>query len=537
MDQTYYTRLRTLKECAIAFNNTSDSARRNIEESVTRLSEVHRDLNKQVKIVDRSIRGATQTPLSQKIAELSTDVALKAIQLRQAKIVHDSIGLALGVAQREYDRISTELIDVVTLRQARNSPGGVLINENYYTVGAYIAAVRYQQNRLRENASQKAIAVVEESLTRSRSHLETIKSYRINSSAPATDPSEGYKQIRSDHETIESIYDSYDTPGHNGGHQRSGFGLTGVATATGFAQYKALRIPSERHRDSYRRPPSDGWGSRYQPITDPRALRHLDLLNTPINAKMTADGPVGGYIPPRVNDLDDPRWSTIGRSQHGGTHGMQAGFLGAGTAALGGLGAQRAWSSASRTHSSYGAAGRFGSNPGTSWTTPTGQGHTGMTTPGMPRPAMPGSSGIPGAAGTPGASGMPGTAGTPGTAGMPGGVRIPSGAGMPAGAGTPSPATPSPLTGTTNSTTSPSMTSPTSGASGSGTANGPLMGGAHGGAAGANASRENAKRIGYDVVHVDDDEAEVFAPTDAYHAGNSSQVQARKIHDTSDSWE
>ena len=35
-----------------------------------------------------------------------------------------------------------------------------------------------------------------------------------------------------------------------------------------------------------------------------------DVLNHPINAKLTPQGPIGGYLPPGITDIDDPRWRT-----------------------------------------------------------------------------------------------------------------------------------------------------------------------------------------------------------------------------------
>lgn len=69
-----------------------------------------------------------------------------------------------------------------------------------------------------------------------------------------------------------------------------------------------------------------------------------DILKCPINARMTPDGPVGGYVPADVLNADDPRWradySPPGLASGSGAKatGIAGGVLGAGALAAKGAG-------------------------------------------------------------------------------------------------------------------------------------------------------------------------------------------------------
>ena len=80
------------------------------------------------------------------------------------------------------------------------------------------------------------------------------------------------------------------------------------------------------------RPSGDELGSISNPITDPDDLSHIDLARTPINARMTPNGPVGGHMPADVLNIDDPAWRAVPPSS-GGTARIVGGTLVAGSAA------------------------------------------------------------------------------------------------------------------------------------------------------------------------------------------------------------
>lgn len=121
---------------------------------------------------------------------------------------------------------------------------------------------------------------------------------------------------------------------------------------------------------SWLRPEAGSPGSRGNPITDPERLSHLDLLKTPVNQRMTSDGPVGGYVPPPVADAFHPGWRTgpgfsTTATGHGGgsaaSIAMAGGVIGTGAAALARGGA----SGLSGLIPAGGAAALAGQVPGT----------------------------------------------------------------------------------------------------------------------------------------------------------------------------
>lgn len=58
---------------------------------------------------------------------------------------------------------------------------------------------------------------------------------------------------------------------------------------------------------NWKRPPAGQPGSPSNPINDPEQLAHHDLLHTPVNQRMTPDGPTAGYLPRDPQALIDLR--------------------------------------------------------------------------------------------------------------------------------------------------------------------------------------------------------------------------------------
>lgn len=95
---------------------------------------------------------------------------------------------------------------------------------------------------------------------------------------------------------------------------------------------------------NWRRPAPGAPGSASNPISDYRQISHIDLLRTPINQRMSADGPVGGHVPPPTDNIDDPSWRSASRyyaslasssaRQNTASLGLVGGVLGVGGSAL-----------------------------------------------------------------------------------------------------------------------------------------------------------------------------------------------------------
>ena len=72
-------------------------------------------------------------------------------------------------------------------------------------------------------------------------------------------------------------------------------------------------------------------GSASNPISDPADLARYDLTTTPVNQRMTPNGPVGGHMPADVLNVNDPAWRPVPSS--GGGARIAGGVLMAGSAA------------------------------------------------------------------------------------------------------------------------------------------------------------------------------------------------------------
>ena len=77
-------------------------------------------------------------------------------------------------------------------------------------------------------------------------------------------------------------------------------------------------------------PPAGELGSVSNPISDPADLARYDLTTTPVNQRMTPNGPVGGHMPADVLNVNDPAWRPVPSS--GGGARIAGGVLVAGSA-------------------------------------------------------------------------------------------------------------------------------------------------------------------------------------------------------------
>ena len=73
-------------------------------------------------------------------------------------------------------------------------------------------------------------------------------------------------------------------------------------------------------------------GSASNPISDPADLARYDLTTTPVNQRMTPNGPVGGHMPADVLNVNDPAWRAVPSVAGGGAR-IAGGVLVAGSAA------------------------------------------------------------------------------------------------------------------------------------------------------------------------------------------------------------
>ena len=180
---------------------------------------------------------------------------------------------------------------------------------------AYIAALERAKNKEREEAAQ---AILDQLNSAGKEHATTIQT-------PIPDPHEQPVPVPDDDDkpvpprpSPRRPVNPVPRPGEGGVRNVSGgvSGLTGGGSGV----------------SGWVRPSGDELGSISNPITDPDDLSHIDLARTPINARMTPNGPVGGHMPADVLNIDDPAWRAAPPSS-GGAARIAGGTLVAGSAA------------------------------------------------------------------------------------------------------------------------------------------------------------------------------------------------------------
>ncbi len=421
-------------------------------------------------------------------------------------------------AKNQYGNLSTDLVDPATINFVANLPMVKLI-DRYILPEAYISGLAVQANRRREQASRRALQKMGYELQGSESRMRETET-----------------EVKSNDISNESADSSFGggIGGGVGGVSGGGFvgsgggfssgggfaaGGGGLAGSGAVLHNRALNpglnapgipggvaaSPGAGVSGGYQRPPATGLGSRAEPISDPEMLGDVDLYQTPINQRMTSDGPRGGYIPASVLDMDDSRWtSTAGLPGGGREMSARAGMLFGGAlgggAALGGRSSSGGGVSGVGSSMGSGVGGRV---PGTGVLRNAFVSDAGSVT---------GTGGVGGGLRGGSVAGMPGTAGTAGAgaAGVPGAGGAASGSGV-AGRG---------------------------GAAGGVGRTGMVPMGAGGVGAGGREERRGG-RVGYSVVRISDDEAR--PPTvvsEGMGAGNAESLKPLSLgNDDKDTWE
>ena len=301
--------------------------------------------------------------------------------------------------------------------------------------------------------------------------------------------------------------------------------------------------------------PKDGPGSRGNPITDPSKLEHLPLTDLPVNPRMTPEGPVGGYLPPKITDPDNPAWrpeyqvpgfstDTSGGVSKAGV--MVGGIVGAGASILAARSASAGLSGLSLTGGmgGAGAAGLAGRVPGTgmigglSGASGTASGTLGAAGRGGMGAGM-GQGMMPGAPGANGAAGPRGGAGGAMRAGgvARGGMMSPSSAGSAGAGGSASAGGRGMMSGAPGAPGNAGAASARAAGSAGGGQGRPGMG--MPGTAGQDAKRDTKKRsglVGYDVMRID--EGDAVGVVDPSSTSSGSAANLKPVHDSDgdDSW-
>lgn len=505
LDTTNYDKLGSLKD--LSYSDHDVLVLKSGKDSVTALRQKLEAASAQMA---HAMEGEALIAAQQSLSMLNEELAQQERLIDAFIGHHERARESMRRAIAAYDELPQRLVDRTT-EQTLYAEDRVFLDGQYVTPEAYLAALREQANREREAAAAAALGVMDREVNAHTAALNAETGWH-------RDPSTG------------SDTSGWDSTAHAPTLTLGAAGVAGLA-----ASRRGIFGPIIPERRSgteprigtpinpngvYRRPPATGPGSRNEPVNDPQALRHLDLYRTPINPRMSSDGPIGGYLPAHVTDGADPRWSSQHSQPPAGSSraSISAGMLlgGGGAAALGRstlLGTQGTAPTPGSGASAYGTAG-FGPGSSSAGGVSTASALSGLRAPGTSAAGVSPASGVAGMA----RSGI-----TPGlTPGVPPGL-----AGTNVGAAGPG-------MGSAAGMNAPGVSS-TAGAPGA-----PGVPGAYapGAATSSSSDRQSGKsRVGYQVVRVRDDERRPIRLSEGAGAGDSASMKPMTFNEPDDRWE
>lgn len=503
LDTTNYDKLGSLKD--LSYSDHDVLVLKSGKDSVSALRQKLEDASAQMA---HAMEGEALIAAQQSLSTLNEELAQQERLIDAFIGHHERARESMRRAIAAYDELPRRLVDRTT-EQTLYAEDRVFLDGQYVTPEAYLAALREQANREREAAAAVALSAMDGEIS-------------------------DYTQALRDETGNVRIHPNSENPPDPTPYTSAS--ALGAAGAAGLAASRrgifGPIIPERRSGTEprigtpinpngvYRRPPATGPGSRNEPVNDPQALRHLDLYRTPINPRMSSDGPIGGYLPAHVTDGADPRWSSQHSQPPAGSSraSISAGMLlgGGGAAALGRstlLGTQGTAPTPGSGASAYGTAG-FGPGSSSAGGVSTASALSGLRAPGSSAAGVSPASGVAGMARsgiTPGLT--PGVA--PGLAGTNVGA---AGPGMGSAAGMNAPGV-----------------SSTAGAPGA-----PGVPGAYapGAATSSSSDRQSGKsRVGYQVVRVRDDERRPIRLSEGAGAGDSASMKPMTFDEPDDRWE
>ena len=202
----------------------------------------------------------------------------------------------------EYLRHSDETVTIADPNVAAKA-GAVEV-----TGRAYIAALEVQRNEEREAEADKILTQLNADANAERNSIyKPMDDFVPEAWRPAPEPEPG--------------------PQSGGGGYGRRRGVGGGLVPTVGAETVAGSGAS-----GWTYPPAGELGSVSNPISDPADLARYDLTTTPVNQRMTPNGPVGGHMPADVLNVNDPAWRAVPSAAGGGAR-IAGGVLVAGSAA------------------------------------------------------------------------------------------------------------------------------------------------------------------------------------------------------------
>ena len=227
-------------------------------------------------------------------------------KIKSTKVHNLTVRESMHTQAAKGRELSPVLLSESDIAESKRTPPLTLTSDDgkvveYVTPEAYLAALEEQKNAKREAAAKEILAQIDkEAYAEKNSIFVPKEDYVPGPWQPQPDP---------------GPTPPAPSPAYSGGSRglvptvRSGTGAGGEWTSP---------APGEL-------------GSASNPISDPADLARYDLTTTPVNQRMTPNGPVGGHMPADVLNVNDPAWRPVPSS--GGGARIAGGVLVAGSAA------------------------------------------------------------------------------------------------------------------------------------------------------------------------------------------------------------
>ena len=281
----------------------------NIQTQITSLREACTTFSQNL-----GVQGATRAALEQRVSELQTQLDVLETRLQTVNNAHTEARAAMTTAKSTHGTLSAVLVSHRDRKEAVAAFHGA--DREDQLVEEYLQNLAVQRNTQREAAAQAALDTMNaEVTTASSGFTKEAAEAKKGVGAPSTDSSPEQSPDGRQNPSVPNAGRSGSTGGP----------IAGVTT-----------LPSVSPSSSI--------------------LAGVDVTTMPIGGHMTADGPVGGYVPAPVTDANDPRWrldeDTLGTTSRPRNLAITGGVLSAG-GAMAGLG--RLSSMTSSVGSSMGA--------------------------------------------------------------------------------------------------------------------------------------------------------------------------------------
>ena len=170
--------------------------------------------------------------------------------------------------------------------------------EKYATSDAYLSALEEQKNAQREARAKEILDQI---------NTEALAEEKIIYSPKGDYVPDAWQSHGDDGQQGGAGGGGNGRRGGGGGYGRRGGGGAGGGLVPTVGAHTVAGSGSSE----WTTPAPGEPGSASNPISDPAELARYDLTTTPVNQRMTPNGPVGGHMPADVLNVDDPAWRAV----------------------------------------------------------------------------------------------------------------------------------------------------------------------------------------------------------------------------------